>query len=104
MELMSEEEIGQLELEEAVSRYRDLKRSLAPMLEQIELLKSKIRESALETGEQIQIDGAKVVFRAPYLRSSWDNLGLRGYAVAHPEILDFLKEVEVPATAFVRLT
>ena len=104
MELLSESEINDLTLEDALVRYRDLKKLVAPMMEQIELLKNKVRDEALGSGEIVAVDGAKVVFRAEYVRSVWDHVGLRLFGATHPEVLTFVNEVKVPPTAYIRLS
>lgn len=104
MELLSESAIADLSLEDALVRYRDLKKLVTPMTEQLELLKIKVRDDALESGEAAAVDGAKVVFREEYVRSVWDNAGLRSFGATHPEVLEFLTEVQVPLTAYIRLS
>lgn len=101
---MKIDDISKLNVEEALAAYRDMKIELAPTLKVMKHLEKFIKSEVLSTGELIQVDGAKTAFRKSFTRSSWDNKALRGYAAAHPEILDFVKETEVGPTVSIKLT
>lgn len=83
------------EIEADLIELRELKAELAPMLDMIARREKKIKDALLELGEKPEVDGVKVSFRSGYVRSSWNNKSLRGYAAAHPEIMEFVKESEV---------
>lgn len=90
------------EIETELVELRELKAELAPMLDMIARREKKIKDALLELGEKPEVDGVKVTFksgRSGYTRSTWNNKLLRGYAVAHPEILAFVKETEVSPVA-----
>ena len=57
---------------------------------------------AIATGPY-EAHGVKVAYRKGYIRASWDNNKLKGYAVAHPEILPFCKETEVAPSVSVSI-
>ena len=61
----------------------DLKRTLS-------ILEAQIKEQVLIAGQTVKGSLHQFVFSKP--RVSWDTKGLDGYAVAHPEILQFRKE------------
>lgn len=96
-------DIEQMNVTQALETYRDLKAELAPTLDMMKQLERFIKSEVLASGELIQIDGAKTAFRKGYTRSSWDNKSLRGYAAAHPEILEFCKETEVGPAVSIKL-
>ena len=86
------------ELADKLERIRDMKAEIAPMLDEIERLEKQVKYEILETGELPQVDGVTVKIRNGYVRSSWDDKGLRGYAVLRPEIMQFLKETTTNPT------
>lgn len=87
----------------ALEVYRDLKAEIAPMLARAKRLEKFIKTEIMATGELIEVECAKTSFRKGYIRSSWDNKQLRGYAVAHPEVLSFVKETNVSPTVVIKL-
>ena len=84
-----------MNLEDKLTQYRDLQIELKPILEQLKALEREIKAEVLDTGQLPDVEGIKVQLRKGYTRSTWDNKLLRGYAVAHPEILEFVKETQV---------
>ena len=66
-------------------------------------LEKHIKAEVKQTGELVMVDGAYTKFGKGYTRTSWDNKGLRGYAVAHPEIMEFCKETEVGPTVSIKI-
>jgi len=85
-----------MDIYEALETYRDLKVELGPTLELLSRLEKKIKLHVAETGEILEVDGARTKVRRGYVRSTWDNKGLRGYAAGgHPEILKYLTETDV---------
>ena len=54
------------------------------------ILEAQIKARVLEAGRTIKGSLHSFTFSKP--RISWDSKGLDGYAVAHPEILQFRKE------------
>jgi len=95
--------INNMNIQEALEKYRDLKTELSIKLDTLNQLKFHIKKLSLSSGEIVKVDGASTSFRKGYVRSSWDNRGLRGYAVAHPEILTFVSETRTSATVYIRL-
>jgi hypothetical protein len=90
-----------MSLTKDLEKYRDLKAEVQPLLDQLKNLEKSIKQEILSTGEIPEVDGVDVKIRKGYVRSSWDNKMLRGYAVSRPEILDFVKEIEVgPSVVF----
>ena len=56
----------------------------------VEALEHEVREAILRQGASMRGSRIQAVFMRG--RISWDNKGLEGYALAHPEILTFRKE------------
>ena len=84
-----------MQLEKALNEYVELKEKLEPQLAELKAMEAVIKQHVLDTGEVAETQRAKVSIRKGYVRSSWDNKALRGYAAAKPEILEFCKESEV---------
>ena len=95
--------IQQMDVHEALEAYRDMKIELAPTLDTLKKLERKIKSHVLETGELIEIEGAKTAIRKGYTRMTWDGRALKGYAAAHPEILDFAKETNINSSVSIKL-
>lgn len=91
------------DIEVMLIAYRNAEQEIAPLLAELKELGGRIKKHILETGELVRVEGANTSFRKGYTRSSWDNKGLRGYAVAYPEVLDFLKETEVGPAVSIRV-
>lgn len=85
-----------------LSEWRSIKDSIQPQLDRLKHLETRIKSHCLETrGLPWLPNVAKTSFRKGYIRSSWNNKGLRGYAVVNPEILIFLKETSVKEIAII---
>lgn len=82
-------------MENKILEWRELKLKLQPMLDELGRLEKEIKAEVLETGYIPEVEGVKVQLRKGYIRSSWDDKGLRGFAVVHPEILALVKESRV---------
>jgi hypothetical protein len=82
-------------IEEKIQTYLNLKLELQPLINGLQEMENDIKASILETGEIPEVPGIKIKIRKAYTRSSWDNKGLRGYAVAHPEVMGFVKETSI---------
>lgn len=71
----------------------EVEAEFAPKVEALraenEQLAAQIREQVLEFGTTVSGDFHQAVYTKP--RVSWDNKGLAGYSVAHPEIMVFQK-------------
>jgi len=93
-----------LELIDMLKKFRDLKVELEPKLEELKLLEKSIKDEILITGELIENEWVNVSFRKEYIKSSWDNKGLRGYAVIRPDVLNFLKETLVKSSVVIKFT
>ena len=90
-------------LELLLEMYRDMKTELQPALDQLKAIENDIKKHVKETGEVAEIDGASVSLRHGYTRTSWDGKALKGYAAAHPEILEFCKERQVGPSAVIKV-
>lgn len=79
--------------EEIKQKLKDIDEELAPDFERfdeiIKGLEVEIKESCVEHGSSVKGEHLLVSFVKG--RVSWDSKGLQGYAVAHPEILQFQK-------------
>lgn len=56
----------------------------------VKTIQSSIKTETLQHGETVKADNYMAVFTQP--KPAWDSAKLEGYAVAHPEILEFRKE------------
>lgn len=90
-------------MEKQLQRYKALKELLSPMLDELKQLENEIKSHVLETGELVSIDGVTTSIRKGYTRSSWDTKGLKGYAKAYPDVLDFLKESKVNDSVVIKV-
>jgi len=72
---------------------KDIEAELAPDFEQIDevikTLTAEVKTACVEHGSSVKGKFMRVSFVKG--RTSWDGKGLAGYAVAHPEILQFQK-------------
>lgn len=84
--------IEEVTLEMKLEKLRDMKTEMAGPLAAIAELEKQIKAEILETGELPNVSGLDVSIRKGYERVSWDGKGLKGYAVAYPEIWDFAKK------------
>jgi hypothetical protein len=90
-------------IEDKLIQYRNLQIELKPLLDQLKALEKEIKSEILETGQIPEVEGVKIQLRKGYVRSSWDNKLLRGYAVAHPKVLEFVKETQVKRSVSIRV-
>lgn len=90
-----------MKLQEMLAEYRDAMTEAKPLLDRLEAMKTAIRDKALELGESMEIEGAKVELRNGYERTSWDSGKLEGLALVHPEINQCKKMIVVKTTASV---
>ena len=78
---------------EIKEKLAEIEAEFAPKVEALsaenERLAAQIREQVLEFGTTVSGDFHQAVYTKP--RVSWDNKGLAGYSVAHPEIMVFQK-------------
>lgn len=82
------------EVQTLFERYEELYLSLRSEVEELERLKKEIKSYVLEAGETISHGRVKATYKRGYTRTYWDGSGLKGYAVAHPEINNFRKDRE----------
>jgi hypothetical protein len=91
-------------IEDKIQKYRGMYFELKPLLEQMKKLEKEIKSEILGTGKVPEVKGVVIQIRKGYLRSSWNDKSLRGYAAANPEILEFVKETQVKPSVSIRLT
>lgn len=84
-----------------LTRYRDLSHRLQPALNDLEDLKQAVKNKAMELGENMEIEGAKVELRNGYERVTWDSGKLDGLALVYPAIEQCKKVTEVKASVVV---
>jgi len=75
----------------------------ADTLARMEELKKEIQQGVKEYGQTLKHDGVTATFRNPYVRTSWDNKGLEGYALHDPKVLTFRKQTDVGASVAVKV-
>ena len=92
-----------LNLNDALTIYRDMSQELAPMLAELKELESQIKAHVKETGETGDVDGVTVKISKGYERASWDGKALKGYAAAHPEISEFCKVTAVGPSVSIKV-
>lgn len=92
-----------MSIKQVLTEYRDKKIKIDVELLALKELKKQIEAHILTTGQGVEAAGIKASIRAGYTRAAWDNKGLRGYAVAHPEINTFLKESQVKASVVIKV-
>lgn len=68
------------------------KTALEALQDGIDGLTAEIKAEVIQAGETVKGDYMMAVYNKP--RVTWDNKGLDGYAVAHPEITAFRKAGE----------
>lgn len=92
VKLQEEEKVETLA--EKLARFRDMKSEVDPLVRMMKSLEQEIKELVAVTGEIVTVQGATVTTTAPQLRKYWNGKGLEGYAVANPEVLEFMTEKE----------
>ena len=77
---------------------RQLAEDEAPYRERLQDLSQQIESEVHGNGitKTFSTEWATVKYRAGYIRRSWNDKMLLGYAQAHPEIMAFAKETHVP--------
>jgi len=91
------------DINETLNEYARNKQEISRLTRENESLREIIVAYCLATGEKLETDLARTSFRGEYKKATWNGNGLKGYAVAHPEILVFLNEKTVPPTAVITL-
>ncbi len=91
------------ELKLLINQYCDLKKQIEPLQQGLKVLSEQIKEQVLESGQPVETERAKVTIRKGYTRSSWDNKGLRGYAVVNPEIMQFCTKSTTKPTISIKI-
>ncbi len=77
------------ELDALEAEYEPL---LASANQRVAALETEVKRDVIEYGASVKASKLHAVYARG--RISWDNKGMDGYAVAHPEILTFRKEGE----------
>ena len=91
-------------LEDLLEIYRDMKADLAPAIQELKELEKTLKAHVMETGEGAEVDGAAISIRSGYTRTSWDGRALKGYAAAHPEILEFQTVKEIGPAVVIKVS
>lgn len=87
--------MGKTTINETLVLYRDLKRQIIELEDELEKHRKAIAAHVIETGEILEAPGVSTKFRKGYTRASWDGKKLEGYAAAHPEIMAFRSETKI---------
>jgi hypothetical protein len=75
---------------------------MMPITNRIAVLTDRLQEAALAAEITLPSRYGSVVFRKGYGRKVWDGKGLEDYAKDHPEILRFLRETPIEASAVIK--
>lgn len=71
---------------------------------QLAQLESEIKKLVVSLGTPIVVAGcARATYRRGYTRTSWNGKALKGYAAAHPEILEFKKETQIKPSVSIKM-
>lgn len=81
--------MGAIRVLDLGDKHNDLLYAKSNLEYRIKALEAEIKKDVTDHGATVKGSGAMAVFS---MRSSWDSKGLKGYAVAHPELLSFLSE------------
>jgi len=98
-EVFDEMQAATADIRQAIEELnQQLAETEAPYQERLEELTHQIEYQAKLNGvnKAIKTEWAMVRYRAGYIRRTWNDKMLIGYAQAHPEILAFVKETHVP--------
>jgi len=74
---------------------RKLGEALQKRRERLDALEKEIKVVVVAEGHSERGFGVSVTFRSGYVRNTWDNDKLEGFAAVHPEILPFRKQTDV---------
>ncbi len=77
---------------ECLQVYLDYRAMLQEQLDKLALLERRAKDAVMRAEAAVMAKGYVAEIVQGSKRSRWDNKGLRGYAKAHPEVLDFLTE------------
>lgn len=82
-----------MDLERMLEEYRDMKVELAYPLEKLANLEKQMKEIVKETGEIVEVEGARIKVVAPKKpRVYWNTKALEGFAAANPKLLALRSE------------
>ena len=91
-------------LEQTMEEYASLYAELKPLIDQLDQKKKQVAGLAKEMQITHSHAGVKVTYRDGYTRRSVKVDQLIGYAAAHPEVMQFIKESNVRPSASIRVT
>jgi len=74
---------------------RKLEEALLKRRERLDALEKEIKAVVMTERHSERGFGVSATFRSGYVRNTWDNDKLEGYAVAFPGILEFRKQTDV---------
>ena len=75
---------------------------IQPLQAQLDQLEAQIGAMICDLGQTVRTDAATLTYVSAFVRTSWDNKKLEQYAEAHPEIGNFKRETEVPASVRIK--
>lgn len=105
LRMQEEEMIAQILTPELLQQVQDVREEFAGKAEtaqaKIKALENAVKEQCLALGKTVQADHFQVVW-SKGRAGSWDGKALAGYAVNHPEILQFKNEDGKPSASLRR--
>ncbi len=75
---------------------------IQPLQAQLDALETQIGVIICDLAQSAKTDAATVSYVKHSVRITWDGAKLAGYAAAHPEINQFKRETEVPASVRIK--
>lgn len=75
---------------------------IQPLQAQLDALEAQIGAMICDLAQSAKTDAATVSYVKASIRTTWDGAQLNGFAAAHPEILKFRRETEVPASVRIK--
>ena len=74
---------------------QQLQEAIAQRREKLDELELEIKAAVLEQARSEKGYGITATYRSGYVKNSWDNAKLEGFAAAFPQILEFRKQSNV---------
>lgn len=81
-----------------IEQLSEINKDITPLLKAKKEIETALKIVILNGGKNITHGNCSATIRASYIRESWDGKGLKGYAVAYPEVNEFKKASTVKAT------
>lgn len=75
---------------------------IQPLQSQLDTLEAQIGAIVCDLATSAKTDAATVSYVKASMRTTWDGAKLAGYAAAHPEINQFKRETEIPASVRIK--